>query len=365
MVDALDDRFTFDGKRIPYQPGDTIGSALHRAGVRTISRSMKYHRPRGLYCNVGSCASCLVDVDGVPNLPACTTQPKPGMAVESQNRIGSAKRDLLAVTDVAFPSGFDPHGAFTRPRLLNNLFLRAVRFMSGWGKAPEPGEVSELRRRYTCHVQELIIGGGEAGKARAAASDMDQDVLLIDEQTGSIAGLPPHVDVWTEALAFGIYDGVVAVRRNNDLWEVTADMISICTGDHDDWPMFVGNDRPGVLSLRGATILLQQGVLPGRRVVGHGDPLPQSFRDALEHAGGAVVAEGTVEEARGVPVRKAIVDGSSIQCDAVVCNLPGVPRIELFQQAGCQLEWRDGNLRPVLDADGMTTVNGIYGGAHE
>ncbi|HLF16841.1 MAG TPA: (2Fe-2S)-binding protein, partial [Candidatus Thermoplasmatota archaeon] len=77
--------FTFDGQEVPCRPGDTLGSALHRAGVKVLSRSLKYHRPRGLYCCTGSCASCFVDVDGVPNVPACMTGAHPGAAVRSQN----------------------------------------------------------------------------------------------------------------------------------------------------------------------------------------------------------------------------------------------------------------------------------------
>ncbi len=360
MAIPLDGTFRFDGKKIPFRDGDTIGSALHRAGVRTISRSMKYHRPRGLFCCTGSCASCLVDVDGVPNLPACMTGPTPGMAVQSQNRIGSAKRDLLAVTDTAFPDGFDPHGAFTRPRILNNLFLRAVRFMSGWGKVPSGPSREPAPLRRTLRVDELIVGAGDAGMARAQEST--GNVLLVDEQVVPSADLPKHVQSWSDALAFGIYDGVVAIRRGRDLWEVTADRITLATGVHDDWPLFEGNDRPGILSLRGARRLLEEhGVLPGRRIVGHGDPLPADFVEALEAAGAEVVAQGTVCEARGNPVRKAEVDGTWHRCDTVVSNLPGVPRIELFQQAGCELGWQDGAIRPVLDADGRSTISNVHG----
>lgn len=363
MGDALDGRFTFDGKRIPYREGDTIGSALHRAGVRTISRSMKYHRPRGLYCCTGSCASCLVDVDGVPNLPACTTPPSPDLAVRSQNRIGSAKRDLLAITDTAFPEGFEPHQAFTRPGWINRLFLRAVRFMSGWGKVPALGSTpSDGPRCHTLAVDELIVGAGDAGRRRA--TEATGHVLLVDEVPAPLVGLPDHVEGWHDALAFGIYDGVVAVRRGQDLWQITADRITLATGDHDDWPLFEGNDRPGILSLRGARRLLQDhGVLPGRRIVGHGDPLPEDFVALLAAAGGDVVAEGTVSEAQGNPVHRARIDGAWHACDTIIANLPGVPRIELFQQAGCALAWRDDAVRPVLDAEGKTTVDGIYGGA--
>ncbi len=40
--------FTWNGKAFPGYAGDTIISALAAAGERAFSRSMKYHRPRGL-----------------------------------------------------------------------------------------------------------------------------------------------------------------------------------------------------------------------------------------------------------------------------------------------------------------------------
>ena len=35
--DAPTESFGFDGREIPIHPGDTIGSALYRAGVDTVS----------------------------------------------------------------------------------------------------------------------------------------------------------------------------------------------------------------------------------------------------------------------------------------------------------------------------------------
>ena len=87
-------------------------------------------------CATGSCASCLVDVDGIPNLPACMTSAR-SCKVLSQNRIGSAKHDLLGVVDKVYRGGFDAHAAFTQMRLLNEAFLKGVRFMSGLGTVPD------------------------------------------------------------------------------------------------------------------------------------------------------------------------------------------------------------------------------------
>ena len=39
-----------EGRRVAIEDGDTIASAMFRDGVRTFTRSLKYHRRRGLYC---------------------------------------------------------------------------------------------------------------------------------------------------------------------------------------------------------------------------------------------------------------------------------------------------------------------------
>jgi len=41
--------FTFNGKRIKAFAGDSITSALIASGSTLLSRSFKYHRPRGAY----------------------------------------------------------------------------------------------------------------------------------------------------------------------------------------------------------------------------------------------------------------------------------------------------------------------------
>ena len=43
-------KFRFDGRTYEGYSGDTVTSALTAAGVSILSRSFKYHRPRGLLC---------------------------------------------------------------------------------------------------------------------------------------------------------------------------------------------------------------------------------------------------------------------------------------------------------------------------
>ncbi|MGI9346696.1 MAG: 2Fe-2S iron-sulfur cluster-binding protein, partial [Gammaproteobacteria bacterium] len=41
-------QFTFNGETMTGFAGDTVASALLANGVRTVARSFKYHRPRGI-----------------------------------------------------------------------------------------------------------------------------------------------------------------------------------------------------------------------------------------------------------------------------------------------------------------------------
>jgi predicted molibdopterin-dependent oxidoreductase YjgC len=72
----------FDGQSVPMRDNDTIGSALMRAGILVLRRS-RSGEPRGLYCAIGVCNDCLVNVDGVPNVRACVTPATAGLNVVS------------------------------------------------------------------------------------------------------------------------------------------------------------------------------------------------------------------------------------------------------------------------------------------
>ena len=69
----------FEGQQIEVRPGDSVAAAVFRSGVRTFSRSFKYHRRRGLYCMSGDCANCLLEVDGESDVRSCLCAAKDGM----------------------------------------------------------------------------------------------------------------------------------------------------------------------------------------------------------------------------------------------------------------------------------------------
>ncbi|MBN2286062.1 MAG: (2Fe-2S)-binding protein [Tissierellales bacterium] len=83
--------FRFSGKTMIGYEGETVAAALHANGVKVLGESIEKHRPRGFYCAIGNCSSCLMEVDGVPNVKTCVTKLKEGMSVEIQKGKGELK----------------------------------------------------------------------------------------------------------------------------------------------------------------------------------------------------------------------------------------------------------------------------------
>ncbi|MEA1974044.1 MAG: (2Fe-2S)-binding protein [Bacillota bacterium] len=81
-------KFYFNGDEMLGYESDTVASALHAAEVRVLGESIFKHRPRGFYCAIGNCSSCLMIVDGEPNVRTCITPLKEGMKVEYQKGKG-------------------------------------------------------------------------------------------------------------------------------------------------------------------------------------------------------------------------------------------------------------------------------------
>jgi len=77
-------KFEFNGKIIDGVEGEPIAAALIAHGYKVLSYSKKLHRPRGLFCARGHCASCLMEVDGIPNVRVCVEKVREGISVRTQ-----------------------------------------------------------------------------------------------------------------------------------------------------------------------------------------------------------------------------------------------------------------------------------------
>jgi hypothetical protein len=76
-------QFEFEGEPVPAEPGDTVGAALARAGRLALGVGPG-GGARGLYCGIGVCFECVVDVEGVGRVRSCLQRAEPGMRVRTR-----------------------------------------------------------------------------------------------------------------------------------------------------------------------------------------------------------------------------------------------------------------------------------------
>ncbi len=366
--------FTWNGRPCQGYAGDTIASALAAAGERVFSRSLKYHRPRGLLTASFHDPGCMVQVGDEPNVRGGHRLAADGMVVTSQNTWPSLRLDAKAVNRFAgrfLTAGFY-YKTFMRPRFAWPAYESVLRrFVNAGTVSPDTPHTRPGKRH--AHPDVLIAGGGPAGMAAAiSAARAGASVLLVEEEHGlgghlrwggeadlaalaDLAGrlaAEPGVEVLTDAVVIGRYDGnAVAVleRRHGGgeaerLIRARAKTLVVAPGLIERPYVFAGNDLPGVmLSTAVRRLINLYAVRPGQRAVvltanSEGDA---AIAD-LKRAGVEVVR---VEDARlGGDVTAAIgrsgvravqvADGTRIGCDLLVTAVGWTAPTSLLNASG-------------------------------
>jgi sarcosine oxidase, subunit alpha len=322
-------------KRIRVEDGDSVASALYRAGIRTFSRSLKYHRRRGLYCGTGECPNCLVTVDGIPGIRSCVTPAADGMRVHREGGWPSVERDVLAVLDrlhVLLPVGFS-YKTFIHPRWSWAVASRMIRRAVGLGRLPGGPVVTRTNRHLHCDV--LVVGAGVSGRAAASsAAARGEGVVLCDE--GDVAEPLEGVEVLARHAAIGVYEGpMVALASAEGLVQVHPRRVVTATGASEVHPIFPGNDLPGVMLGRAAVGLAERGVAPGRRAV-----VVAGHDEGIEHL--------TVLRKAGVPIAAVVVP--SVLAEQVPDDVRTLIDAEVVRADGRDLV----RFAVLRDADGVT-----------
>ena len=75
-------KINFEGQEMSAYEGETIAAAIIANGKKSLYNSLKFSRPRGLFCSIGKCSSCLMRVDGTPNVRTCIESVKDKMKIE-------------------------------------------------------------------------------------------------------------------------------------------------------------------------------------------------------------------------------------------------------------------------------------------
>lgn len=385
-------RFTFEGRQVEARPGQTLGGALHARGVRVLTRSFKYHRPRGYTCGYGACGNCPLTVDGLPGVNACEQPVVGGEDVRRERGWPSAGFDLLRVADLAAPlltAGFQFRIFVGQPRLAH-LAERVMGKVAGAGRMPTPAAAAAARATTVEErdVDVVVVGGGLSGLAAAlGAADEGARVVLVHRgllggrSLGRVDGARPRGEQFvsdreaattladrvqvhhrievldgTGVASFDTVDLVVTTGRRRV--DVHAAAMVVATGSYDVPLNFPGNDRPGVMLGSAARRLLHvEQVRPGRRaVVVVEDRTGHEIARELHEAGVVVAAviqgRGSEATSHGMPVipgelvtargwrrvRSAVVRDDSgtrrVRCDLVVIARAERPAEELRWQRG-------------------------------
>src|SRR5258708_19630209 len=156
--------FTWNGRAFRGYSGDTIVSALAAAGERIFSRSMKYHRPRGLLTASFHDPGCMVQVGDEPNVRGGHRLVTAGMRVTAQNSWPSLRFDAKAVNQFAgrFLTARFSYKTFIRPQVLRPAYEGVLRrFVNGGAASPGLQPARPGERHPPPHL--LISGRGPAG----------------------------------------------------------------------------------------------------------------------------------------------------------------------------------------------------------
>jgi len=393
--------FTWNGRAMSGFAGDTIASALTAGGVRVVSRSMKYRRPRGYMSNDYWDPNGLVQVGDDPNVRSAHRLIEPDMAVEAQNVWPSLEHDLRAVTGLAsrfLTAGFY-YKTFMRPMWLWPTYEKVLSTFSPGGRIDLDTPHRYHDKRYT-HPDVVVAGGGPAGMAAAlAAAEAGAMVLLVehghrlgghllwgDDHDRALAAElaaaveAAGVEVLVDSTVTGRYEDnwTGIVQRNHPvaverLIKARAKVLIAAPGLIERPYVFDGNDKPGVM-LSGAVrrFVNMHAVRPGSTAVvftanSEGDAAAAD----LERAGVEVTVvdarrgEGIVRALGGSKSVKGVelADGRMLDCDLLVTAAGWTAPTSLLNMAGDRPVYDDTAARffPSVPIGNVLATGGLAG----
>lgn len=297
--------FSYGKKLLKGIHGDTIATALFANQEKIISRSFKYHRPRGLYSMDGESSTSLVQVDHMPNVRAEQTLLKEGMKVAPQNIMGTPGFDMMAVIEKFsrfMPPGFY-YKYFHKPYKMWPFFQNRIRKAAGIGKIDHQWQEGRYDALYlNCDL--CVAGGGMAGMTAAlTAADHGLRVILLearhwlggmnDWRTSCLDGGTPRYQAARklaekidkhENIRVCLDTGMTGFYHNNlitamqigsfgdhfsqQYLEIRSRYVVVATGCAERPLVFENNERPGIMvSDCAARLAMHYGLLPGKKVV--------------------------------------------------------------------------------------------------
>lgn len=335
------DRITLwvDSQPLTALPGETIAAALARQDIVALRQSENGQK-RGLWCGMGSCFECVVQVEGQGSQRSCMTPVHDGMRVS------------------------------TRPVVTGDIITPPPL------RSQPPGEIS-------CDV--LVIGAGAAGLSAAlAAAATGARVVVLDERPQSggqfFKPLAPSHQLqgkvplqWANGaqLLQAARDAGAEIIQNATVWaafsaqEIAVTLngqpklfhpkqLIIAAGAYERPVPFPGWTLPGVMTTgAGQTLAKSYRVIPGKQVVVSGNgPLNLQFAAELLEAGGHVVE---VLESAAKPGLRQIRQMLTLATTAPELVLKGQGYLRILKKHATPMHWGE----TVVEAHGEERLERI------
>lgn len=379
----------FEEEPLKAYEGEALAAALYAAGHKILRYSPKHGRPRSVFCMVGKCGSCIVEVDGVAKR-SCQEPVREGMKVRRirgypvLKEVGEADKPVEEMEAEALIIGGGPAG------------LAAAEILGAHGVRTIIVDDSHRLGGQLIKQTHRFFGSREL----FAGLRGFQIAERYEEKIGSLES----VNALLRTTVVGVFkEGVFAVGEDKN-YLIRAGTYLVATGAVENYLPFENNDLPGVMGAGGAQTLMNVwGVLPGRRplIVGAGNvglivayqllqagAKPAAIVEAAPRVGGWFVHAAKVRR-YGVPiyVRHTIVAAhgeerveaatiaevderwrpvagteKTIECDAVLLAVGLTPNVDLLRQFGAKTKYVPelGGLTALRTEYLETTVPGVY-----
>ncbi len=382
-----------DEALVEARPEDTLATALIAVGSLMTSRSPKYRRPRGAFCLTGDCGTCLVRVDGRPNVRACTTPVREGMRVSSQNTYRPRRLDPTALVDSVFRRGMDHHHLMVHPRVVNQVMQELARNLTGYGELPEGAD--ERRCEHLEHeLPVVILGAGPAGRAAAREFERrgiahrlierkDRRQLDAELELGEVsptnmllgcgvfavygdprAGVPTPESAARGRLLLAASELIPSIEASPELERLHGFRprhLVLALGTREPMLPFANNDLPGIVGARGLLLALRRAkarIAGPCVVVGEGERAEraQAELDELRSPSAPKVERVTldrIERAIGsTRIEALVLRDRRLPCALLAIAAPLAPAHELATAAGAQVRFDGAGFAVVRDDRG-------------
>ncbi len=273
--------FEFDGQILKAYPGDSVAAALTSYGIMDL-RETSSGESRGIFCGMGVCHECLVDIDGEQNKRACMTKLKNGMKINRQK--------FYSVPNLKFSSRKKKNNSRLKVEKPDILVIGGgVGGMSAASVAAETGAKVIL-------IDERSLLGGQFSKQPTPVNDntkfskndpqINLGKKLIERMKNAKVEIFKNVEIW------GAYPdkNVLAIKDGENLLFEPKNLI-VATGAYERPLPIKGWTLPGVMTTGAAqTLLRTYNVVAGKKIfiAGNG-PFNIQVALELEKAGASIV----------------------------------------------------------------------------